>query len=162
MFKITDYETIAKKFAMAEERLFELLEQVAQGRRDARAANYQDRELTARFEVTFAAAKKQQKGTQELLDALKAAHRVYWQKEFERQMADAREALVPLVRAAHIAYRALREPGAGHAPTWIGSKLGPMVIEIAELVSRETHDLPLDPPESFALVRAADDELLTY
>lgn len=156
---MADYASNAKKFGAAEDRLVELLGQLDQARRDVRATNWTDKELAAKCETIAGEAIKQRATASKLFDQLEAQHREHWAREYQRRMAEAREALVPLARAWIIAHRALGEPGAGYAPSWINNKIGPMIMEVIEgQVSRETHDLPIDPPRALAFERA-DDEL---
>ncbi len=154
---MADYSAIAKKFAASEERLFKLLDELDQVRRDCRAGGYRDHELAARGEALFDQAEQERKAAQKLLDQLAATHKAHWQRELQHQEDAARAALVPLVRAWRIAHRAFG--ATGHCPSWVQAKVsGAFLGEIEAMVSRETTDMPLDPPKSFALDRA-DDEL---
>ena len=149
----------AKKLAAAEERLFDLLDQYRAKRLACRDGGFQDRDLAQRAEALFDAAEKERKTAQALFDNLTEMHADHWRREYERQMAFAREAIVPLVRAWRIAYRA--QGAVGHFPPWVSGQFsGALVAEIIDRTDGDKHEIPLDPPKSFALDRA-DDELRT-
>ena len=173
---MADYETTAKKFAASEERLIKLLDELQKVRVDCRASNYQDHNIAARGEKIFDDAEKERIVAQALFDKLVTLHKSHWQREYEKQINLAREALVPLVRAWRIAHRA--QGAIGHFPTWVNGKFdGELIAEIIARTEHDEHQIPLDPPgslinhhhvetgkflftrrDSFALTRA-DDEL---
>lgn len=153
----TTYEHLSEKFAASEERLFALLDELMQLRRDCRTINYRDANMAARGEEVFDAAETERQIAQALFDDLVARHRTYWGQELAQQMQLARKALVPLVRAWRIAHCALGA-GSPHCPSWVQAKIPAMIGEIEAAVSQETSAIPVEPPRSFAIERA-DDEL---
>ncbi len=154
---MASYLSTAKKFSTSEQRLFALLDELDQVRRECRAGAYRDKELCARGEALFDAADTERQIAQMLFDDLTAQHRAHWERELQRQKDAARAALVPLVRAWRIAHRAFGASGC--CPVWVqGQVSGAFLDEIQTQVSQETTEMPLDPPKSFALIRA-DDEL---
>ena len=126
---MADYKSISEKLAASEDRLIKLLNDLQKVRMECRACNYQDRDLAARGEKLFDDAEKERKVAQGLFDKLVEMHKAHWRKEYDRQIALAREALVPLVRAWRIAYRA--QGAIAHFPAWIEGKFhGELIAEI--------------------------------
>lgn len=155
--RMSDYLSTTQKLAASDERIIALLDELNEVRRQARSCGYKNAEHASRCEQLFDAAMKEQKAAQKTLDQLTAMHRAHWQHELQLQLDAARDALAPLVRSWRIAHRAFG--ATSNCPSWVQDKvLGALLSEVQVQVSQETHEMPLDPPKSFALDRA-DDEL---
>jgi hypothetical protein len=154
---MADYNSIAKKFAASEERLFTLLDELAKVRRDFKSGGYKDQEIAARGEQLFDDARKEQQTAQKLRDQMAAMHEDHWRKEYQRQIDAARKALVPLARAWLIAHKALGDRRI--CAVFLQHQITvEMAADLEQQVSRETHEIPIDaPPASFALERAEDE-----
>ena len=152
-----DYLSTTRKLAASDERIIALLDELNEVRRQARSCGYTNSEHAIRCEKLFDVANKEQEAAQKTLDQLTAMHRAHWQHELQFQLDATRDALAPLVRAWRIAHRAFG--ATGHCPAWVQDNVfGALLSEIQEQVSQETHEMPLDPPKSFAIDRA-DEEL---
>lgn len=152
-----DYFALAKKLADSEERLFAILDELMEVRRQAKVSGYSNPEHAQRGEKLFDAGVKERNSAQALFDALATKHKTHWQREYERELDAARQALLPLARAWRISHRAF---GAiGHFPSWAQGRLqGGLLSEAEAETAGDKHERQLDPPKSFALDRA-DDEL---
>lgn len=159
---MADYHSIAKKLAASEERLFKLLDDLDQVRRDYKAGNYKDQEIATRGEQLFDDARKEQQALQTLQDQITTLHKSHWQREYQREMDAAREALLPLARAWMIAHKALGDRRV--CMLWMAAQLnGQLLADLERRVSGETHAIPVEAPRaSFALERAEDEVTLGH
>lgn len=154
---MANYFDIAKKLVVSEARLSALLDELREIRRQAKACNYTNPEHAPRCEKVYDDAVKEQGTAQELLGKLTELHKKHWQREYERQLDAAHQALIPLARAWLISHRAFG--ATGHFPTWLSGRLGEMTSAAEQAAMHDTHELPFDPPKSFTL-ELADDELV--
>lgn len=153
-----DFHKIDEKWRAAEQRLDDARREYTETRLKCKSQNFNDRELVARGEALFDTARKELDAAERLFDKLTEAHKAYWQRELDRQLALAREALLPLVRAHRIASKAFGQ--SGHFASWAHGRLaGELGYEAEATAANDVHDVPLDPPRSHVLELAREEIL---